>query len=130
MLLRIKHQMAVMLLLMVMPPVAVSVKLTVAPVETPVPVKAVELISTTLPAVLNVTFGVAIFNVPMSPLPLVNVADVVPVIIPAPVIEPEPLAVTVTLVVAVRFPVSTILPLLPEAVVKLTALPDMAPLAL
>ena len=73
---------AVTLLLMVMPAVALSVKLTVAPVEIPLPVKAVESTRVTLPVVLKVRLGVAMFSGPIAPLPLVKAADVEPVTVP------------------------------------------------
>lgn len=74
---------AVILLLVVKPPLALSVKLTVAPVEIPLPVKAVLSIRVTLPVVLNVTLGVAILSEPMAPLPPVKAREVEPVRVPA-----------------------------------------------
>ena len=73
---------AVILLLVVKPPLALSVKLTVAPVEAPLPVKATESARVTLPVVLNVTLGVAIANEPMAPLPLVKAREFMPVTVP------------------------------------------------
>ena len=50
---------AVILLVVAMPPFADSVRLIVEPVEIPFPVNAVESVKITAPVVLNVTFGVA-----------------------------------------------------------------------
>ena len=63
---------------------AESVKLILEPVDIPLPVVAVVSTKVTLPVVLAVQLGVAIFNEPIAPLPLVKAAEVVPVTVPAP----------------------------------------------
>ena len=50
---------AVMLLVVAIPPLAESVRLIVEPLEIPLPVNAVESVSSTAPLVLKVTLGVA-----------------------------------------------------------------------
>ena len=60
----------------VMPPLALSVKLKLAPVDTPLPVIACESVNVTLPVVLAVTFGVTSAIVPIAPDPLARVTDV------------------------------------------------------
>ena len=96
-------------------PLALSVKLMLLPVDTPLPVVAVLSTKVTLPEVLAVQLGVAIFSEPMAPEPLVNAAEVEPVTVPAVwVILPEPFAVIVS-AVPLTFPPNTIPPLVPVA---------------
>src|ERR1700721_504297 len=64
-------------------PPAESVKLILLPVDIPLPVVAVLSTSVTLPVVLAVQLGVAIAKEPIAPEPLVKVADVEPVTVPA-----------------------------------------------
>src|SRR5208283_668915 len=81
-----------------MPPLAESVRDTLLPVETPLPVRAVESVKVTLPVVLKVTLGVARLAKVIAPDVEVKEAEVVPVTVPEPVIEPEPVAVMVSTV--------------------------------
>ncbi len=80
-----KLPVAVILLLVVIPPAALSVKLTMPPVDIPLPVRAVESVKVTLLVVLNVILGVARFAKVITPEPLVKATDVVPVSTPEPV---------------------------------------------
>ena len=94
-------------------PPAESVKLILLPVDTPLPVVAWLSTKVTLPVVFAVQLGVAIFNDPISPEPLVNAADVVPVTMPPVcVIVPEPVAVIVS-AVPDTLPPSTMPPFAP-----------------
>src|SRR5271156_5398543 len=63
-------------------PPAESVKLILLPVETPLPVVAVLSTKVTLPVVLAVQLGVAMFSEPITPEPLVKAAEVEPVTVP------------------------------------------------
>ena len=69
---------AVIVLFNDMPPLLLSVTLTLLPVDTPLPVIADESPMVTLPVVLNVRFGVAVLEIAILPLPLLAVSDVVP----------------------------------------------------
>src|SRR5271157_2538526 len=118
-----------------MPPLALSVKLKFAPVDTPFPVNAVESVSVTAPIVFAVTFGVANAIVPIAPDVLNNVTDVDPVTVPVDcVIVPEPVAVIVSAVpdtdapsaIGAFVPVSTN-PSIPVAVIVFVN--DMPPAA-
>src|SRR5580704_9103615 len=60
-------------------PPAESAKLILFPVDTPLPVVTVVSAKVTLPVVLAVQLGVAMFNEPIAPLPLVKAAEVEPV---------------------------------------------------
>ena len=62
---------------------AESVKLILEPVDTPLPVVAVVSTKVTVPVVLAVQLGVAMFSEPIAPEVLVNAAEVEPVTVPA-----------------------------------------------
>src|SRR6202166_3393756 len=112
--------------LVVMPPLAVSVKLNPPEpaVDVPLPVRAVVSVSVTAPAppCVVVILGVAILPSVIFPVPLVSATDVVPVTVPADcVIVPVPFAVSVTAVPEADAPNAT-LPLL--ALVTNDRVPD------
>jgi hypothetical protein len=100
---------ALMLLVVVMPPLAESVRLNppVPAVDAPLPVNATESVKVTVPAPdsvwLVVIFGVARPDKLIVPVGLVNETEVVPVMVLAPLIPPEPVAVNV-IAVPVRAP--------------------------
>src|SRR5579872_138933 len=80
-------------------PPAESVRDTLLPVDTPLPVSACESVTVTLPDVLKVILGVATAIGPITPDPEVNATEVEPVSVPAVwVMLPEPLAVIVSAV--------------------------------
>ena len=91
---------------------AESVRLTLPPVEVPVPVKACELTRVTLPVVLNVMLGVTILERLIEPvLPLLPRAnEVVPVTVPEPVMVLEPVAFTATVVPETEPAIATLPP--------------------
>src|SRR5579872_1190348 len=64
-------------------PPAESVRLILLPVETPLPVRACESVTVTLPVVLNVMLGVTTAIDPIAPDPLVKATEVEPVSVPA-----------------------------------------------
>ena len=74
---------AVMVFVVLIPPAVLSVKLKLAPVDTPLPVIACESVNVTLPVVLAVILGVTNAIVPIVPEPLVRFTDVEPVTVPA-----------------------------------------------
>lgn len=86
-------EVAVMLLLVTIPPAAESVKLIVDPVEAPLDVIAVVSVMLTAALVLNVILGVATVEViaPVAPAAS-RVTEVVPPMVPEPVSAPPPVA--------------------------------------
>lgn len=100
---------AVILLVVAIPPLAESVRLMVEPVEVPFPVNARESVKVTAPVVeLNVTLGVASWAVMAPPVvPLPSVTEVDPLIVPVPLMGPEPVGVNVTVVPANVAPAPT-----------------------
>ena len=73
---------AVIVLFNEIPPLLLSVTLTLLPVDTPLPVIADESPIVTAPVVLKVRFGVAVLPIVIPPLPLVASSAVVPVTVP------------------------------------------------
>ncbi len=120
---KLRAPVAVIVLLMVIAPApaAVSVKLNIAPVDTPLPVIAWELVKVTLPVVLARTFGVAKLSGPITPDPDARVTDVVPVMIDAPVMVPVVEAVIVSTVPDTAAPMTT--PPVAVLAIKLNAPP-------
>ena len=129
---------AVIVLPIVMFPVtpALSVKLKLAPVDTPFPVIACVSVKVTAPVVLAVTFGVVSVNDPIAPEPLVNATDVEPLTVAVPVIVPVVDAVIVsavpdTLPLITMPPVAVVAnnPKVPVAVIELLTVIAPAPAA-